>query len=101
MRRKRKSADPASSRKALQLCHQVADTLNQVLSGECGDRVLRDLLVVSVVLAPITSQLLVRVASAIATDCIEPADAQPGLEEAAGMPPSAVARAHTPRGGSR
>ena len=48
-----------SGRKALQLCSQVADTLSLVLSGECGDEVLQNLLVAEVTPAPDASQLLV------------------------------------------
>jgi ribosome-binding factor A len=51
------------SRKDLQLCRQVADTL-QLALGDCGDDVLRDLHVVRVVPAPDASQLLVIVGSA-------------------------------------
>jgi ribosome-binding factor A len=51
------------SRKDLQLCSQVADTL-QLALGDCGDDVLRDLHVVRVVPAPDASQLLVIVGSA-------------------------------------
>ncbi|CAN5650135.1 hypothetical protein BH23PLA1_BH23PLA1_01320 [soil metagenome] len=52
---------PAISRKALQLCGQVARTLEGVLAGELDDDVLRNLLVVSVVPAPDESRLLVTV----------------------------------------
>ncbi len=57
----RKSARPSGSgfRKTLQLCKQVERTLNQVLSGECDDDVLRELLVVGVEPLQGTSQLLV------------------------------------------
>ena len=51
------------SRKALQLCGQVADTLALVLS-ECGDEVLRNLQVISVMPAPTSVRLLVTVARA-------------------------------------
>ncbi len=46
-------------RKAKQLCRQVAETLEQVLSGEMGDDVLRGLRVSDVVPAPDSSRLLV------------------------------------------
>lgn len=46
-------------RKTLQLCSQVADTLNLALAGESGDDVLSELQVISVVPAPDASQLLV------------------------------------------
>jgi ribosome-binding factor A len=47
------------NRKTLQLCSQVADTLNLALTGESGDDVLSELQVISVVPAPNTCQLLV------------------------------------------
>ena len=50
------------ARKDLQLCRQVADTL-QLALGDCGDDCLRDLHVVRVVPAPDASQLLVIVGS--------------------------------------
>jgi ribosome-binding factor A len=49
-------------RKAYQLCRQVSDTLNFVLSGDTGDDVLRGLYVDSVDPAPDSSRLLVSVA---------------------------------------
>ncbi|MEX2187158.1 MAG: hypothetical protein WD875_10205 [Pirellulales bacterium] len=52
-------------RKTLQFCAQVADTLNHVLSGECDDDVLRQLIVAHVAPAPNAGQLLVSVASAV------------------------------------
>src|SRR5437588_11903946 len=47
-----------SSRKALQLCSQVAETLSMVLA-EMPDEVLRDLMVEDVQPAPDASQLMV------------------------------------------
>lgn len=55
------SVRPSNSRKALQLCGQVARTLEGVLAGELDDDVLRNLRVVSVVPAPNESRLLVTV----------------------------------------
>lgn len=55
----RNSAGP--DRKALQLCHQVAETLEEVLA-ECGDAVLQELRVLDVEPAPDASRLLVTVA---------------------------------------
>ncbi|MDC0935729.1 hypothetical protein OAS39_05545 [Pirellulales bacterium] len=46
-------------RKAKQLCRQAAETLDQILSGETSDDVLRGLRVSSVVPAPDSSRLLV------------------------------------------
>lgn len=47
------------NRKAKQLCRQVAETLDLVLSGDCHDTVLQSLHVVSAVPAPDSSRLLV------------------------------------------
>jgi ribosome-binding factor A len=47
------------NRKARQLCRQVAETLDQILSGESGDEVLRTLRVADVLPAPDASRLLV------------------------------------------
>lgn len=49
------------NRKDLQVCRQVFETLNYVLSGESHDDVLRSLLVNSVAPAPDASRLLVTV----------------------------------------
>jgi ribosome-binding factor A len=54
----------ASNRKALQLCAQVARTLQSVLAGEVGDDLLRDLVVESVVPAPNSGRLLVTLSRA-------------------------------------
>ena len=45
--------------KAKQLCRQVAETLDQILSGEASDDALRGLRVADVLPAPDTSRLLV------------------------------------------
>lgn len=49
-------------RKTLQLCRQVADTLNYVLTGEMDDDLLRNLYVVRVDPAPDVGQMMVTVA---------------------------------------
>lgn len=49
------------SRKSKQLCRQVAETLDLVLSGDCRDELLQNLHVVSVQPAPNSSRLLVTV----------------------------------------
>ncbi|MBI3862633.1 MAG: ribosome-binding factor A [Planctomycetia bacterium] len=84
-------------RKLLQLCSQVADTLNQVLGGECGDDVLRSLYVVSVTAAPDAAQLLVVVAPALAGELIDPADVLRRLAARAGQLRHAVAMSITRR----
>ena len=53
------SGDTKEGRKAKQLCRQVAETLDMVLSGECRDESLQSLHVLSVVPAPNASRLLV------------------------------------------
>lgn len=60
----RPTTGKVGNRKALQLCGQVADTLSGLLAG-CGDAVLRDLAVVSVMPAPNSSRLLVTVAPVV------------------------------------
>jgi ribosome-binding factor A len=77
-RSKRRSFPPSERgqtvhRKTLQLCSQVADTLNLVLSGECADEILQGLQVVDVQPAPNASQLLVLVSSASADLAVDPA----------------------------
>lgn len=83
-------------RKTRQLCSQVADTLNYVLSGECDDELLQNLQVMSVAPAPNASQLLVTVypltASATASDA---ADIRRRLANAAGRLRAEVAASIT------
>ncbi len=55
-------------RKTLQLCGQVRDTLNYVLTGELDDDVLRNVYVEEVRPAPDASRLLVSVAPMDAAD---------------------------------
>jgi ribosome-binding factor A len=57
----RRSPERRAGRKCLQLCAQVARTLAEVLTGECGDDLLRDLAVESVAPAPNAGRLLVTV----------------------------------------
>jgi ribosome-binding factor A len=92
----------AGNRKALQLCSQVADTLNYVLSGECDDDLLRNLHVVNVVPAPNASQLLVTVAPVVPLEKeFDAADVNQRLSAAAGRlrseVASAITRKKTPR----
>ena len=61
-----------ADRKTLQLCSQVADTLNLVLSGECADEFLQCLHVVEVRPAPDASQLLVLVSPSAVGPCPDP-----------------------------
>jgi ribosome-binding factor A len=57
----RRGGRPVGKRKALQLCREVERTLSAVLSGECDDDLLRELIVLSVVPAPNAVRLLVSV----------------------------------------
>src|SRR5262249_35734345 len=79
------------NRKALQLCDQVAQTLGFVLVGECGDDLLRDLVVEAVVPAPNSAHLLVTVA--MPADGPDPARVLEHLQAAMGMLRSEVAAA--------
>jgi ribosome-binding factor A len=89
--RERKSGGP--DRKALQLCSQVARTLNGVLQGECGDECLRDLRVDSVLPFPSTARLLVTVALTSATATLDPFQVLEHLERAKGLLRGEVAAA--------
>ena len=87
----------ADNRKARQLCGQVADTLNLVLAGECGDDVLRNLQVIAVTPSPDSSQLLVLVGPAVGGQSVDPAQVLARLSAAAGRLRSEVALAITRR----
>jgi ribosome-binding factor A len=82
-----------ANRKALQLCGQVARTLSCVLSGECGDDVLREIIVEAVQPVPNTSRLLVTVTLAPSAAGVEPATVLQHLHSASGMLRSEVAAA--------
>ena len=84
-----------TNRKTLQLCSQVADTLNYVLSGECDDELLQNLQVASVVPAPNASQLLVTVYPVVAMGPKDAAEVRRRLLEAVGRLRSEVARSIT------
>jgi ribosome-binding factor A len=82
-------------RKALQLCHQVAETLEEVLA-ECGDAVLQDLRVLDVEPAPDASRLLVTVAvEEWQSQPVDPSRIHDHLARAAGHLRSEVAGAIT------
>ena len=68
----RKERPRKGDRKVRQLCSQVADTLNLVLSGECGDALLQSLQVVSVDPAPDAAHLLVTVRAGLPGEVIDP-----------------------------
>ncbi len=82
-------------RKALQLCHQVAETLEEVLA-ECADSVLQELRVLDVEPAPDASRLLVTLAVEGWQDQpVDPARIHEHLARAAGHLRSEVAAAIT------
>ncbi|HVU87972.1 MAG TPA: hypothetical protein VHD36_11675 [Pirellulales bacterium] len=81
-------------RKAQQLCHQVADTLNLVLSGEFGEE-LGDLRVAEVRPAPDTTQLLVLLTPVVASAIVDRQVVANRLAAAAGRLRSEVAASIT------
>lgn len=87
-----------ASRKALQLCGQFARTLNDVLAST-PDRLVRDLLVLSVEPAPNESHLLVTVAPLPGLDpaAIPPSEVLGRLDQAAGRLRAEIASAITRR----
>jgi ribosome-binding factor A len=89
----RKSPAKVRNRKALQLCGQVARTLSSILSGECGDDVLREVIVETVQPVPDASRLLVTVSLAASAGIVEPASVLEHLHRAAGMLRGEVAAA--------
>jgi ribosome-binding factor A len=89
----RKPSGKVANRKALQLCGQVARTLSRVLAGECGDDVLREVIVESVQPAPDSSRLLVTVLPSPAAGAVDPATVLERLHRASGMLRSEVAAA--------
>ena len=82
-----------TGRKALQLCSQVADTLSLVLSGECGDEVLQNLLVTEVTPAPDASQLVVLLTPAAGSQMLEADEVMAALRAASGRLRTEVAAA--------
>ena len=81
---RRELADRGAGRKARQLCRQVAETLNYVLTGECDDEVLQNLCVLAVDPAPNTSRLLVTVGFCVVDPTADVARVMEHLERAAG-----------------
>jgi ribosome-binding factor A len=85
-------------RKPRQLCSQVAERLGEVLAGQNGDDVLRNLYVVAVVPGPDVRRLLVTVAALPgAGDDIDPGRAIERLQHASARLRCAVAAAITRR----
>lgn len=84
-----------SNRKAMQLCSQVAQTLGLALAGEFGDELLHNLEVVSVDLAPNTSQLVITLRHDMADQSVGIQELQDRLAKVAGRLRCAVAAAIT------
>jgi ribosome-binding factor A len=89
----RKPSGKVANRKALQLCGEVARTLNLIFAGGCGDAVLRDLAVESVVPAPNASRLLVSVYRTAPSAGLSAEQVLEHLQRAHGMLRSQVAMA--------
>ena len=72
------------NRKAKQLCRQVLETLDLVLSGDCRDELLQSLHVVSVVAAPNSSRLLVTVFADLPIEEFDPLEILESLQRQTG-----------------
>jgi ribosome-binding factor A len=79
-----KTRNHKDNRKAKQLCRQVAETLDLVLSGDCDDELLQSLHVISVVPAPHSSRLLVTVSADLTAEQYDRQQILSRLEEQAG-----------------
>ena len=91
----RRDTPRKGQRKVRQLCAQVADTLNLVISGEFGDSVLQSLQVVAVDPAPDASQLVVTVNAGLPGEVANPVEVLSRLEAVAGKLRAEVATAIT------
>jgi ribosome-binding factor A len=81
----RRPSGKVANRKALQLCGQVARILTSVLAGECGDAVLREVVVESVRPFPHSAHLLVTVVPAPSAEALAPATVLEHLHRAGGL----------------
>ena len=81
-----------NSRKDWQLCRQVSDTLNYVLSGDCRDEIVQGLIVTEVAPAPDAHRLLVTVCPFAPGDDFSPVVALERLQRLIGRLRSEVAR---------
>lgn len=81
------------NRKALQLCGQVARTLQAVLAAETGDDLLRELQVASVVPAPTSVRLLVTLTLAMPGAGVPVTEVMARLHRAQGLLRGEVAAA--------
>lgn len=81
-----------NSRKDFQLCRQVSETLNYVLSGECRDEILQRLCVCDVQPQPDATRLLVTVCPVINDVDFDPVLAIERLQHSIGWLRSEIAR---------
>jgi ribosome-binding factor A len=81
-----------TGRKDWQLCRQVSETLNSILSGECRDDVLQGLYVCDVQPHPDATRLLVTVGPLVRGDTIDPGPVIEHLHRSNGWLRSEVAR---------
>lgn len=81
-----------NSRKDWQICRQVSETLNYVLSGECRDEVLQRLSVCDVKPQPDATRLLVTVCPVIRGDDVDPLLVMEHLQRSVGWMRSELAR---------
>ena len=93
----RKGHSRKGDRKARQLCSQVAQTLSQVLGGECGDDLLQSLLVVSVDPGRDAAQLVVTVRASLPGEVVDAREVSEHLAKVMGKLRSEVAAAITRR----
>ena len=89
----REAPGKVANRKALLLCGEAERTLSAVLAGECGDEVLRNLVVASVKPAPTSARLLVTVYAATPMKGVDAAAVLARLERARGLLRTEVASA--------
>lgn len=89
----RKTSRRVINRKALQLCAQVREILDYVFAWECGDPLLKGLMVTSVAPAPNSSRLLVGVSLPEELTDQDPAQVLERLNHARGRLRSEVAAA--------
>ena len=89
----REAPAKVANRKALLLCGEAERTLSAVLAGECGDDVLRNLVVASVQPAPTSARLLVTVYAATPIEGVDAPAILARLERARGLLRTEVASA--------
>jgi ribosome-binding factor A len=86
-----------ADRKALQLCRQVAETLDQVLCSEIADELVSSLRVASIVPAPDSTRLLVTLQTDLKSHDFNRPEIERRLEDRRGQLRCAVAAAITRR----